>query len=94
MRAWREPHSLADGILDDETYDWIADVEVMRSSGSSGGRPVVASESDIARAHTLARSAGFDVSATGSAGFAGALTVGDELTGGERLIVVMSGVAR
>ncbi len=37
MRAWPNPHSAADGILDDETYDWIADVDAMRRSG---GDPV------------------------------------------------------
>jgi hypothetical protein len=46
------------------------------------------------RAHRLAIDAGFDVSATGSAGLAGALTVRHALAGDERLIVVMSGVAR
>jgi hypothetical protein len=91
MQAWPEPRSLADGILDDETYDWIADVEAMRVSG---GHPIVAAESDIVRAHALATAAGFDVSATGSAGLAGALAARDELAGDERLIVVMSGVAR
>jgi threonine dehydratase len=91
MQAWPDPHSAADGILDDETYDWIADVDAMQASG---GRPIVAAESDIARAHTLATAAGFDVSATGSAGLAGALTVQRELAGDERLIVVMSGGAR
>jgi threonine dehydratase len=91
MQAWPEPRSLADGILDDETYDWIADVEAMRVSG---GHPIVAAESDIVRAHALAIAAGFDASATGSAGLAGALAARDELAGDERLIVVMSGVAR
>ena len=91
MRAWQDPRSLADGILDDETYDWIADVDVMRASG---GRPIVACESDIARAHELMRAAGFDVSATGSAGLAGVLAVGDQLASDERLLVIASGVAR
>ena len=91
MRAWPDPHSLADGILDDETYDWIADVDAMRASG---GQPIVATEADIVRAHRLAIDAGFDVSATGSAGLAGALTVRHTLARDERLIVVMSGVAR
>lgn len=91
MRAWPEPRSLADGILDDETYDWIADVAAMRSSG---GHPIVAPESDIVRAHAIATAAGFDVSATGSAGLAGAIAARDELDEDEGLIVVMSGVAR
>jgi threonine dehydratase len=91
MQAWPDPFSLADGILDDETYDWIADVRAMQASG---GRPIVAAETEIVAAHALARAAGFDVSATGSAGLAGALAVRDELVPDERLIVVMSGVAR
>ena len=91
MQAWPDPHSLADGILDDETYDWIADVRAMQASG---GQPVVATEADIVAAHSLATAAGFDVSPTGSAGLAGALAVRDELAPDERLIVVMSGVAR
>ena len=91
MRAWPDPHSLADGILDDETYDWIADVRVMVESG---GRPIVATEADIVRAHELATAAGFHVSATGSAGLAGVLTVADELHDGDHVAVIMSGIAR
>src|SRR5581483_1673089 len=56
MRPWPDPHSLADGILDDETYDWIAAVSVMVESG---GSPIVAAEADIRRAHELATAAGF-----------------------------------
>ena len=93
MRAWPDPHSAADGILDDETYDWIADVGAMRASG---GRPIVAAEADIVRAHQLAVAAGFDVSATGSAGMAGVLASADTDAdvAGEHIVVVMSGVAR
>jgi threonine dehydratase len=91
MQPWPGPHSLADGILDDETYDWIADVEAMVESG---GQPVVASESDIVRAHDLATQAGFDVSPTGSSGLAGALTVAGELTRADHVAIVMTGVAR
>jgi threonine dehydratase len=91
MRPWPAPHSAADGILDDETYDWIADVSVMVESG---GSPIVASESDIRRAHELATAAGYDVSPTGSAGLAGLLTIRDRLRRGDRVIVIMSGVAR
>jgi threonine dehydratase len=91
MRPWPEPSSIADGILDDETYDWIADFDVMVESG---GRPIVAAEDDIVRALELARDAGFYVSATGSAGLAGALAVGAELGPVDHVAVVMSGVAR
>ena len=89
MRPWPEPHSAADGILDDETYDWIADLDVMRRSG---GVPIVATEHEIVRAHELATAAGFRVSVTGSAGLAGLLHVRDELGAGEQVAVIMSGV--
>ncbi len=91
MRPWPEPRSLADGILDDETYDWIADVSVM---AESGGSPIVAPEADIVAAHELATRAGYAVSPTGSAGLAGLLAIRDELRPGDRVAVVMSGVAR
>ena len=91
MRPWPAPHSAADGILDDETYDWIADVEAMVESG---GTPVVAREEFILRANELATAAGFSVSHTGSAGLAGILAIRDSLRVGDRIAVVMSGVAR
>ena len=91
MRPWPEPHSLADGILDDETYDWIAVFEAMVESG---GRPIVAAEADIERAHGLAIRAGYSVSPTGSAGLAGLLNIATELHVDEHVAVVMSGVAR
>jgi len=68
MTPWDDPHSAADGILDDETYDWLGVFDAMRRSG---GEPVVASEADVLRAHHLATAAGYDVSVTGSAGLAG-----------------------
>jgi threonine synthase len=91
MEPWEHPHSVADGILDDETYDWIG---VFEAIGSWGDVPVVATESDIVAAHALARSAGFDVSATGSAGLAGLLSTVDAIQPNECVAVVMSGIAR
>jgi threonine dehydratase len=91
MTPWPDPHSLADGILDDETYDWLG---VFDAIGSSGDAPIVAAEADIVAAHELACSAGFDVSATGSAGLAGLLAVAESIQPTERVAVVMSGVAR
>lgn len=67
--------SVATGILDDETYDWIAIVQGMRESG---GWPVVVSEEQLLEARRLAGPA---VSATGAAGLAGVLALpGDEAT--------------
>lgn len=91
MRPWQNPHSVADGILDDETYDWISDVEAMVESG---GRPIVAPEALIEDANVLAVEAGFPASHTGSAGLVGVLTIGDELRRSERVAVIMSGRTR
>jgi len=90
MTPWSDPQSLADGILDDETYDWLG---VFEAQGV-GEPPIVAAEADIVAAHQLARSVGFDVSPTGSAGLAGLLAVVDGVQPTERVAVVMSGVAR
>ncbi len=63
--------SVAGGILDDETYDWLA---VARAVLATGGTPLVAHEGVLAEANHLARTAtGIDVDATGSAGLAGLL---------------------
>jgi threonine synthase len=91
MTVWEQPRSIADGILDDETYDWLG---VFAAMNRSGGSPVVASEADVVRANDLARAAGYDVSATGSAGLAGLLALRDRLDASERVAVVMSGVRR
>lgn len=61
--------SVATGILDDETYDWIA---IARGMRASGGGPVVVSEEQLVEARRLA---GPGVSATGAAGLAGALAL-------------------
>lgn len=71
MTPWDSPDSLADGILDDETYDWQADVEVMRASG---GFPVVVAEAAVVAAVELAARTGIPVSPTGSAGLAALAT--------------------
>jgi threonine synthase len=72
MWSWEEePHSIAHGILDDETYDWFA---VERAMFDTGGSPVVVDEDTLLEANHLARSAtGIDVDPTGSAGLAGLL---------------------
>ncbi|WP_420453202.1 PLP-dependent lyase/thiolase [Ilumatobacter sp.] len=96
MTPWDDPRSVADGILDDETYDWLGVLDAVRASG---GTSVVASEASVVRAHELARAAGFDVSPTGSAGLAGLVELGGagrgrEISPDERIAVVMSGIAR
>jgi threonine synthase len=72
MWPWESvPVSLAHGIVDDETYDWFEVVKAMRETG---GEVLVADEAAVARAFRFAREkTAITVSATGSAGLAGAL---------------------
>lgn len=93
MWPWEQvPKSLADGILDDETYDWIA---VCNAMADSGGSPVVASEQHIIEAYELAhRVTTIDVSPTGTAGLAGLLSIRNDLADDELVAVVFSGIRR
>jgi threonine synthase len=95
MWPWEtEPHSVAHGILDDETYDWLAVVEGMLATG---GTTVVVDEPLLRRANALARAAtGIDVDPTGSAGFAGLVALGASaaLREDERVAVLFTGVDR
>jgi len=95
MWPWEtEPRSVAHGILDDETYDWLAVVEGMRATG---GRPLVVDERRLVEANELAReTTGSDVDPTGSAGLAGLLALGaaGELDPDERVCVLFTGVVR
>ena len=72
MSPWPSvPHSVAHGILDDETYDWLAIVEAMLETG---GWPVVVSEDELREANGLAASTtGIPADHTGTAGLAGLL---------------------
>ncbi len=73
MWPWEsEPKSAASGILDDETYDWLA---VVRGMLTTGGWPVVASEANVLEAYCEGRGAGIHASATGTAGLAGAMSL-------------------
>ena len=94
MWPWEgEPHSIATGILDDETYDWRAVVDGMLRTG---GRPLVVSEERLAHAHDLGHAAGHPVDPTGSSGLAGLLDLISE--GGvdpdDRVGVLFTGVDR
>ena len=95
MWPWEEePRSVAHGILDDETYDWLAVVEGMRATG---GRALVVDEGTLVAANELARTAtGIDVDHTGSAGLAGllALRAAGLLDPDERVAVLFTGVVR
>jgi threonine synthase len=94
MWPWESPPtSVATGILDDETYDWVA---VVRGMLRSGGIPVAVDEATLARANTLARRTGIDVDHTGSAGLAGAIELLriDEITPNQSIAVIFTGVRR
>ena len=95
MQPWEEtPHSVATGILDDETYDWRAVVEGMLTTG---GRPLVVSEALLREANQLAVSAtGIRADPTGSAGLAGLLELRRSGAIGDagRAAVLLTGIQR
>jgi threonine synthase len=74
MWPWEEtPHSVAHGILDDETYDWLAVVTGMLLTG---GEPLVVDEALLEEANSVGReTTGIDVDHTGSSGLAGLLAL-------------------
>lgn len=95
MWPWQEPpHSVAHGILDDETYDWLAVVEGMITTG---GSPLVVEEETLARANAIAQEAtAIPVDPTGSSGLAGLLALRDagRVADDERVAVLFTGVVR
>ena len=95
MWPWEEqPRSVAHGILDDETYDWLAVVGGMRRTG---GMPLVVDEPALEYANALAReTTGIDVDHTGSAGLAGVLALREDgqIDADERVAVLFTGVVR
>jgi threonine synthase len=95
MWAWEtEPVSIAHGILDDETYDWLA---VVRAMLLTGGRSVVVDETTLEAANALARpDMGIDADHTGTAGLAGLiqLTRDGVVRPDETVAVIFSGARR
>ena len=95
MWPWEEaPHSIAEGILDDETYDWVA---VLRGMAATGGTTVVADEDTLREANRVAREeTGIAVSHTGSAGLAGLMRLQRDgvIVPGARVAVLFTGVQR
>jgi hypothetical protein len=71
MFPWADPHSVASGILDDETYDWLALCDGLLETGGSAHHvedPLICD----AKAFALG-TMGVNACHTGSAGFAGLL---------------------
>jgi threonine synthase len=95
MYPWEEePRSVAHGILDDETYDWLAVVQGMLATG---GRPLVVDEEALEDANALAdETTGAAVEHTGSAGLAGllALRATGDVADDERVAVLFTGAVR
>lgn len=95
MWPWEEtPRSVAHGILDDETYDWLTIVKGMLASK---GVPVVVDEDTLKEANALAReTTRINVDHTGSAGLAGLLQLRRDgiIEAGERVVVIFSGTQR
>jgi threonine synthase len=95
MWPWETtPHSIAHGILDDETYDWLAVVEAMLVTG---GRPVVVGEEELEKANALAlETTGIQVDPTGSAGLAGLVALREQgvVGPGESVAVLFTGGRR
>ncbi len=94
MWPWEtEPKSIASGILDDETYDWLA---IVRGMLKTGGWPVVAAEGDVLEAYCDGRGALITASATGTAGLAGAMALVQAglLDRNDRVAVLFTGVDR
>ncbi len=95
MWPWElPPHSVAEGILDDETYDWLA---VVRGMLISGGIPLVVEESTLVRAHELThRCAEVPADHTGASGVAGLLHMKDTgaVSAHDRVAVLLTGQER
>ena len=95
MWPWeQQPESIAHGILDDETYDWLA---VVGGLFETGGMPLTASERTLIEANELARSTtNIDVDHTGSAGLAGLLDGlrADDVGRNETVAVLFTGKRR
>ena len=71
MFPWLDPHSIAHGILDDETYDWANLCDGMLQTG---GESIVVSDDRVCEAAAIAHGdMGVDCCHTGAAGLAGLL---------------------
>ncbi|MCA9654133.1 MAG: PLP-dependent lyase/thiolase [Myxococcales bacterium] len=95
MWPWElEPHSVAHGILDDETYDWWALCEGMIHTG--GWPEVVDEDTLIAAREAVALRTEVTATATATAGVAGVLAMrrAGRLRPGEVVGTLLTGVVR
>ena len=96
MWPWEdEPVSIASGILDDETYDWLV---LVRAMLRTGGWPIVVKESELERANELVTTGddGIASDETGTASLAGAVAMRSAglLRDDEQITVLITGVRR
>ena len=95
MKPWQQvPRSLATGILDDETYDWIA---IVRALLDSGGEVALAPDERILEAQQHAHDRlGVATCTTGAAGLAGLLELraSGALDSREPSVYLLTGVLR
>jgi hypothetical protein len=95
MWPWEiEPRSVAHGILDDETYDWLA---VVRAMLATGGGSVIADESTLREARAIGlATTGIDADETGTAGLAGLLALArrGDLATTETVAILFTGIRR
>ncbi|MEM7095510.1 MAG: PLP-dependent lyase/thiolase [Actinomycetota bacterium] len=90
MTAWPNPSSLATGILDDVTYDWLP---LLRQTHATGGWPIVVPETVIEAAWTAARDrTDVAVCTTGTAGLAGLFS--DPPIDADHAVVIFTGIDR
>jgi threonine synthase len=93
MWPWEaEPQSLATGILDDETYDWIS---VLENVDRSGGSVIAVDEPSIERAlELISTTTTIRADATSTAGLAGVLTIRSTIDDNANVAIVVSGIRR
>jgi len=93
MYAWENPTSIASGILDDETYDWVQLAEGLHNTG---GDVVLVNDEAVVKAKEVAEQV-FNVNAchTGSAGLASLITRQEGSSSSRRpSIAILSGLDR
>jgi threonine synthase len=93
MYSWKNPTSIAYGILDNETYDWV---ELVKGMESTNGDAIVVDEDTISKANAYAKSM-YKINSclTGSVGLAGLMYMkNNEPSSGPPSICVLSGKDR
>jgi hypothetical protein len=91
MWPWEhEPHSIASGILDDETYDWFS---LLGATICTGGWPLVVTEEELMLANEISGSAADE---TGTSGLAGAVAMRNrgDLRADDIVLALFTGIRR